>query len=81
MPTPEIVPLPTPDIDNMVEVLERLIEGVKVCVECASILFFNPDLTLRAPRPGELAQVQREDPHAYQALLAGQRAVRRLDRR
>lgn len=56
-------------------------DSATVCIECAAILFFNPDLTLRAPRPGEIRQLIREDPDAYDALLAGQEAVRRLDRR
>jgi hypothetical protein len=52
MPTPEIVPLPTPDIDNMVEGLKHLIERIKAG-EFVSFL-------LAAFRPnGEFLSVER----------------------
>lgn len=56
-------------------------DSVTVCISCASILFLNENLTVRAPRPGEIEALKAQDDDIYDTVLAMQRTIRSVDRR
>jgi hypothetical protein len=56
-------------------------DSVTVCISCASILFLDDDLRVRAPRPGEIEGLKNQGDDIYDTLLAMQRAIRSVDRR
>ena len=66
------------EVDNTPPTAE---DSVTVCIECASILFYAEDLTLRAPSTEELAALKQQENGIYEMLLRAQRVVRALDRR
>ena len=51
-------------------------DDLTICLGCAAVLFFNADGTVRAPRPGEVEAVKREEPEAWQDVLIAQRRLR-----
>ena len=56
-------------------------DSVTVCINCASILFFTPDLKLRMPTLDEIVALKKQGDDVYDTLLRMQRFVRQLDRR
>ena len=56
-------------------------DSVTVCIECASILFFNDDLTLRRPHLGEIEAIKEQGDGVYDMLWRAQQAVRLSNRR
>jgi hypothetical protein len=43
-----------------------------VCIECAAILVYNADTTLRLPHDGELRELKYTDPRIFQCLMRTQ---------
>jgi hypothetical protein len=52
-----------------------------VCIECAQLLIFRDDLTLRAVTTAEFKEIEREHPKFFAEITIMQRAVRAIDRR
>lgn len=91
MTTIRMQPSPCPMCGYILDAMTGMREGrdidpepaehtATICISCSSILFLNPDLTLREPTPGELAKFEEEDPETYRFLLFAQKKCREMDR-
>lgn len=51
-----------------------------VCIVCAEVMFFRPDMSLRRPNPGELMTMLFREPEWARDLAAMQRRIREIPR-
>jgi hypothetical protein len=51
---------------------------VTVCIKCAEVLFYDTDMTLRRPRPGEMILMLANDPAWAGDIVRMQQMIRSL---
>jgi hypothetical protein len=53
---------------------------LNVCIECASVCMYDPDLTLRALDAAECQALEASDPKAWRDVVRFQRIIRLMPR-